>query len=532
MKCSIVITTFDKPESLDLVLTSIYKQEPNFDWEVIVVNDGPADKTVEVCLKYAKLYLNFTYEYTRNSEYRNPVFARNVGYRKAKGDIIICQCDDVIHISPGVIERLVVELREGEFLLSKTENHHYNGEGKSIRYIGDYCSPNKRPVPFFFCGSILREDLYAVGGNDEDFKTVCYDDNWFADCIMNGLKLKPRHSSDIITHHMSHKGVKFGRVEEAPSRKLYASKVKEARSIGVWQAASGPWKYEPFKDKTKCIPNCIPKCMNFYWASDKLSWIRYLTLKSFRIHNLDWDIKLYTSDIKCSNQGWKSKEIQDCGEYTGKDYWNQVESLDIEIIDYEAPIDNLAPAHASDFFQWELLSTEGGFYADMDILFLKPIPYEKWKNNDTVYCLSRGYASIGFFGSTPNSLLFRHVLCQALSGYNGAAYQNTGAEAFYRAGGLGRSWAGHKRPGEVAMAMLRNKFKSLKYEEVQEKSFYPWAWNEVDRIWMEINVIPNNCIGIHWFGGTPKSQMMNNSITPSNVTEIKNTFTKYAQYLL
>ena len=91
MKCSIVITTFDKPDSLDLVLTSIFRQAPPFEFEVIVVDDGMAKGTAEVCKKY---WTKIKYMCTQNTEYRNPSKARNVGYREAKGEVLICQYDD------------------------------------------------------------------------------------------------------------------------------------------------------------------------------------------------------------------------------------------------------------------------------------------------------------------------------------------------------------------------------------------------------------------------------------------------------
>jgi glycosyltransferase involved in cell wall biosynthesis len=529
MKCSVVLTTHSKPQCLDLALASIYEQEPPFEWEVIVVNDGPLDETVEVCKKYARLYNNFVYNYTKNEGYRNPSVARNVGYKQAKGEVIICQCDDIVHTSTFSIEQLTLELQPGEFLLSKTEDWKYEG-ARPARYIMDYCSITKRPIPFFFCGAILREDLYAVGGNDEEFVEPCYDDNWFADCIIKGQGLRPNYSENIVTHHIHHTHPKGSHKNEHISKTLYQNKVRDATKTGVWQASGGPWEFVG----TLKLKNYIPKCMNFFWASSKLSWARYLTVKSFRILNPDWEINVYTDgDIPANApKTWRTEEMQDCNVYDGVDYFPELKNLDVEVKEYVSSLRSLAPAHASDLFQWSMLSSEGGFFSDMDILYIKPIPYEEWCKSDVVYCNSRGYASIGFYGSSPNNPLFHGILCEALARYKKGIYQSTGAEAIYRAGGLGAMWNNTltNHPGDVAMAVLKNQYSKLSFKELIESTVYPWAWDDVENIWDRSVTVPISCIGIHWFGGAPKSQGMNSLLTPDNVEEYPCTFSKYAKY--
>ena len=237
VECSIVITTYDKPESLRLVLDSIFSQEIPFSYEVIVVKDGPSNSTLRVCEDFDCIVLD-----SESTKYGNPARARNIGYRASKGEILISQCDDVKYTDKNSISRLVLELCPGEFLLTRTENWQYIGSHPA-RCIGDYCSIDKRPVPFFFCGAILRKDVYAIGGNDEEFVEVDYDDNWFADCITKGLGLKPRYSSDIVTHHIAH-GYPAERQNNKVSHQLYLNKVREANRTGIWQSSGGPWLYD------------------------------------------------------------------------------------------------------------------------------------------------------------------------------------------------------------------------------------------------------------------------------------------------
>jgi len=235
MKCSVVLATKDKPDLLRMTLENIFKQRPPFDMEVVVVNDSVCKKTFEICQQYGE---RLKYHCTNSTVYKNPSNARNIGYRIATGETLICQCDDIVHLANNTIERLVTELGEDEFLLAKTENWTYCN-GQPIKYLMDYCSVDKRPAPFFFCGSIKREHLLAVGGNDEEFVEVSYEDNWFADCLIHGLGLKPRYSSDILVHHISHGYPNNSHKNINVSKRLYHAKVLRAKESGIWKSARG-----------------------------------------------------------------------------------------------------------------------------------------------------------------------------------------------------------------------------------------------------------------------------------------------------
>lgn len=261
-----------------------------------------------------------------------------------------------------------------------------------------------------------------------------------------------------------------------------------------------------------------------------MSWSRYLTLESFCQLNPDWSIILHLSKAQKHSRPWHTREVQDCGNYTGKDYLESVSILDIKIQEWSPPFKNLPPAHASDLFQWELLSTIGGFYADMDVLFTKSLPYSQWRNQDTIYCNSKGQMSIGFLGASPRNRLFQAVRAEALEGYSSDSYQNAGVEAVYRAAGLTGSGRKLVPPGVAAMYILKSRFTELRHLELPDRTIYPWAWNELENIWNIEETVPQECVGIHWFGGARKSQEMNNILTPQNMDKYPSTFTRYAKY--
>lgn len=257
---SICMSAHNKPVLLGKTLESIYRQSVPFEFETIVVDDGSKDGAIRaVCGKYPVRY----HRIDREPIFKNPAVARNVAYKMAKGPIIIAQSDEVLHVTPNTVEALVRDLRPGTFLLANVFCLNQQGQA-----CGCYTGPG-RFAPLFFLGAIFAEDVYAIGGNDEDFD-ICpaYEDDWFASCLIYGRRLKPIYSTSIIGHHQWH--TYSTRYEtEGPSRELFARKhLAATHGQSPWAAQAGPWPYsgrkavdveELFTDKWKQGSFCDPK---------------------------------------------------------------------------------------------------------------------------------------------------------------------------------------------------------------------------------------------------------------------------------
>jgi glycosyltransferase involved in cell wall biosynthesis len=240
---TVCIATYNKRDILEKVLRSIFYQidvMPDKRIEVIVVDDGSNDGTG------AMVVYNFPqamYSKIRplGGPYRNPSFARNAAARQARGKILVLQSDDVIHY-PGSLA-MMLDLPPGRFNISKVVNQFADGS------TGDVYTGSTNPRPYFFLGSVLRKDFYAIGGNDEEFCEPGYEDNWLGSCLHRGAGLHPLYRDDSLGFHQDHprpdNNESYRRMYD-----LFQSKLQRAEAGEIpWCASGGPWPYKENDDE-------------------------------------------------------------------------------------------------------------------------------------------------------------------------------------------------------------------------------------------------------------------------------------------
>lgn len=264
----------------------------------------------------------------------------------------------------------------------------------------------------------------------------------------------------------------------------------------------------------------IPKRIFFYWGNNKMSWMRYMTLKSFRRLNPDWEMILYTSSSKINYKIWKTKNYQDFFCYEGVDYRLKLGDLNISIVPFECN-DNLTPSHTSNFLKWQELATKGGIYSDMDILYFKPIDefYDKIKDYDTAICQT-DYLSIGLLASSGNNKFYQDIYNNAFKSFNKNYYQSAGIETIYNL-------------YECSLSNVLNraklKYPELKFYNIPMDIVYPYDSKNIVQAFStpcEASELPDETIGYHWYAGHRKSQDYNNILTEDNYTKYNTLFSK------
>ena len=109
----------------------------------------------------------------------------------------------------------------------------------------------------------------------------------------------------------------------------------------------------------------MPKVCYLYWGGGIFSYLRYLTVHTFRKFNPDWKIQMCVPKIP-SKEGFSWKTHEQKYSVEGKDYFNLLPELGVEIhrIDFNqlGVSPQTSEVFKSDILRWNLLSEKGGFW--------------------------------------------------------------------------------------------------------------------------------------------------------------------------
>ncbi|ODA39703.1 glycosyltransferase [Desulfosporosinus sp. BG] len=213
-KVSIIITTFQRTHLLKWGLYSLSLQTIPFEFETIVVNDGLQDETEEICNGFKeKLNLKYLFTGQRNLQgdpvWRVPGFALNIGVKQSSGDILVMCCAEMFHFNQTIAQLTKPILNNPKLLgipIGKDDRHGallecINKHGGTFDLEAyNNCVDLDTRMPFLM--ALHRSQFMEIGGYDEDFIGVAYDDRDFIDRLLrNGCNYC---QTDALTVHLYH----------------------------------------------------------------------------------------------------------------------------------------------------------------------------------------------------------------------------------------------------------------------------------------------------------------------------------------
>lgn len=307
-----------------------------------------------------------------------------------------------------------------------------------------------------------------------------------------------------------------------------------------------------------------PRIINFFWANEKMSWLRYMSIWTAKKFNPDWEVRLYLHSREESyaigDSPWRQDVVQDFFNYEGENFLGKLRDIDVEIINWQPkyftktlngiseaarlkePLvpEGSTPSHRSNYFKWYLMATEGGVYADNDILFVRSMDakyedgdsfYERFKTANVAisYHDMDEYFSIGLLSSRGGSDFYRDVYVEALKIFDKGNYQQAGVVA------LNRSLGNQSLVG--GWPELTRKYQGSKIKNIGMSYCYPYDCTEVECYFEQppgplSDKLVANAVGLHWYAGHPTAQKWNNLLGPDNYKDYNNVITRELKKIL
>jgi glycosyltransferase involved in cell wall biosynthesis len=96
MQLSIIIACLNAEDTIGLQLSALQKQVWSKPWEILFVDNGSTDRTLEIVESYRAQLPNL--KVVDASHKKGSSYARNIGVKEAKGELILfCDSDDKVH---------------------------------------------------------------------------------------------------------------------------------------------------------------------------------------------------------------------------------------------------------------------------------------------------------------------------------------------------------------------------------------------------------------------------------------------------
>jgi len=261
----------------------------------------------------------------------------------------------------------------------------------------------------------------------------------------------------------------------------------------------------------------IPKIMHCYFGATKMSWLRYMTVKSFSLTNPDWKIKFYTPKQTFS-QGlqWEQHIAPKTGDNT-KDWHSEIKNIpNTEVVEVDCIQEgwgDIPDVFRADLIRLKVLGNEGGLWQDADIINFRPLNEAYFNSLSNIelntivsYTHLHHHFSIGYFFSGPNNPFFQTLYSIGMQRLLSKGDRQTFGVIL---------WNSLVKDDND----IKRMYPGLKVLNIDLTICYPFLYNNMSAILMEPHFLRNThpqCLAIHWYGGHPMSAEWEHRLTPEN----------------
>lgn len=277
MKISIVTAYYNRKKLFENTLSSIVSQspDPSMELEVIAVDDGSDEEERLEDLTEQYPFLKVIRLEKADKWYFNSCIPFNIGFREAKGDIVILQNPECLHYG-DILKYTQKHINDSNYIsfscfslgIESTDNLHTLLESpeklqklmadNNVGYIGDgldcwYNHSVINPKGYHFCAAITKKNLYDLGGFDERFaRGIAFDDNEFLHRVkLKGLQIEII-DQPIVLHQNHYQKISYTTDKNLLDDETYQKRLKLAEKNRILfelvTKSDKPWRANYFHE--------------------------------------------------------------------------------------------------------------------------------------------------------------------------------------------------------------------------------------------------------------------------------------------
>ncbi len=188
-KVSIIIPVYNEEKDIGKALESL-KQQIHKDFEIIIVDDGSTDNTLEIVRQFKARILN--------QNHQGPGLARNLGAKEAKGEILIFVDADMI-FDKNYIKNLISPILKDKAGKIIGTTHDYeiatNIDNKWSALWGEIRVSKEQAKEVKIFRAIRKDKFIELGGFDQKYGYADDQTFWFK------YKIKPIPAKNTTCYH-------------------------------------------------------------------------------------------------------------------------------------------------------------------------------------------------------------------------------------------------------------------------------------------------------------------------------------------
>lgn len=278
----------------------------------------------------------------------------------------------------------------------------------------------------------------------------------------------------------------------------------------------------------------IPNRAMFYWSGGPLSWMRANTLWSFRKLHPDWEMILFFGFRATSPPAEQPTWAEERQDWQGEQIISPhligdiCAGFNVKVEPWHCPpaYPQATPVQENDLCRWGALSKFGGWFFDLDFLFVDRIerigvPAEA----DAVFIPARDWIPTGFIGAAAGNDFTAAMYAAALAAPDKTRYRAAGSEAIARICNLNYPWYQHTT-GLLSRSLAAT-FPQVRFHFPGVSTAYRWEWFDAGKIFSGSETVLQKTVAIHWFGGSRIGQRWQRKMTEDNFRQFNCPYSSY-----